>query len=765
MKINHCSSILRRVALVALVTLAFAIAPVVASAHPLGNFTINHFTRIEVSDRAVKLHNVIDMAEIPTFQELQQIDKDGDGKASATELEEYANLGANQLARQMFLIVDGTRVPLSVISKNVNLPAGAGGLNTLRIEFDLSGHISSANSGATRELRFEDDNYSDRIGWREIVVAPALGVKVFNSSAFGNGLSDELRTYPQDRLSAPLDERTAQLSFSNGAMPAGAHALLSRDGRIAESPARDRLAELIAVPNLTPGVVLIGLLFAIVLGAAHALSPGHGKTVVGAYLVGSRGTARHAAFLGLTVTVTHTAGVFALGVITLLASEYVVPEKLFPYLSLISGSIVVAIGFSLFVRRLRKVLRIGAHTHDGHTHDHNHADHQHDSIDPNQPHSHGGRMHSHLPPGADGSPITWKNLLALGVSGGILPCPSALVVLLAAISLHRVGYGLLLVLAFSAGLAGVLTGVGLAFVYAGRLLKSVGPLGRLSKVLPIVSAFVITCAGFAISYQALGQAGIDLSAIFTRISSMSITPSFSSVGTFGLLGLGLVYGIKHATEADHIVAVSTIVTEHRKLWRAALVGALWGTGHTASLVVVGAIVLALRIAIPERIAGGLEFLVALMIIVLGVMAFRRAIRRRADFHVHRHDHGLSAHSHFHFHEANQSALSEDHSHRVARIGFKPTIVGAVHGLAGSAALTLLVLTQIKSATLGLLYLGIFGAGSILGMLLMSGLVGLPFVLTSRKLAGAHFPLQLLASVLSIVFGFVYAYEIGFAGWL
>jgi hypothetical protein len=287
----------------------------------------------------------------------------------------------------------------------------------------------------------------------------------------------------------------------------------------------------------------------------------------------------------------------------------------------------------------------------------------------------------------------------------------------------------------------------------------------LSKVLPIVSAFVITCAGFAISYQALGQAGIDLSAIFTRISSMSITPSFSSVGTFGLLGLGLVYGIKHATEADHIVAVSTIVTEHRKLWRAALVGALWGTGHTASLVVVGAIVLALRIAIPERIAGGLEFLVALMIIVLGVMAFRRAIRRRADFHVHRHDHGLSAHSHFHFHEANQSALSEDHSHRVARIGFKPTIVGAVHGLAGSAALTLLVLTQIKSATLGLLYLGIFGAGSILGMLLMSGLVGLPFVLTSRKLAGAHFPLQLLASVLSIVFGFVYAYEIGFAGWL
>ncbi|HEY8204173.1 MAG TPA: hypothetical protein VIF81_05545 [Pyrinomonadaceae bacterium] len=764
MKTIHRSSILRRVGLVAVVALVFAFASAVASAHPLGNFTINHFTRIEVSDRAVKLHNVIDMAEIPTFQELQQIDKDGDGKASATEVEEYANLAANQLARQVFLTIDGTRVPLNVLSKNVSLPAGAGGLSTLRIEFDLGGQILSANTGATHELEFHDNNYSDRIGWREIVVMPAPGVKIFNSSAFGNGLSDQLRAYPQDRLSAPLDERAAQLSFSNGAMPAGAHALVSRDGRIAEAQTRDRLAELIAVPNLTPGLVLIGLLFAIVLGAAHALSPGHGKTVVGAYLVGSRGTARHAAFLGLTVTITHTAGVFALGLVTLLASEYVAPEKLFPFLSLISGGIVVAIGLSLFVRRLRKALRTGAHTHDGHTHDHE-ADHQHEGINPNQLHSHGGSMHSHLPPGADGSPLTWKSLLALGVSGGILPCPSALVVLLASISLHRVGYGLLLVLAFSVGLAGVLTGVGLAFVYAGRLLKSVGTLGKLSRVLPIVSAFVITCAGLAISYQALAQAGIDLHAIFTRIGSMSIAPSFASVGTFGLLGLGLVYGIRHATEADHIVAVSTIVTEHRKLWRAALVGALWGTGHTASLVVVGAIVLALKIAIPERIASGLEFLVALMIIALGVMAFRRALRRRADFHVHRHDHELSAHSHFHFHEGNQLPLAEDHSHRVARIGFKPTIVGAVHGLAGSAALTLLVLTQIDSPALGLLYLGIFGAGSILGMLLMSGLVGLPFVLTSRRLAGAHFPLQLLASLLSIVFGLAYAYETGFAGWL
>lgn len=774
MKLNNCFSLCKRVVLVS----AFVVAAVNIHAHPLGNFTINHFTRIELSNDKVKLHAVIDMAEIPTFQELPKIDRDGDGKASVAELDDYANRITPQFADQLFLKVDGARVPLSVGAKNLSLPAGTGGLQTFRLEFDLDGQLPPADRSAIRELGFEDNNHAGRVGWREIVVAPVSGTKVFNSSAFANALTDELRAYPQDRLAAPLDERTAQLSFSNGAIPAGAQPLIARDGQPAQAPARDRLAELIAVPKLTPGLVLLGLLFAIVLGAVHALSPGHGKTVVGAYLAGSRGTARHAAFLGLTVTFTHTAGVFALGLVTLLASQYVVPERLFPVLSVLSGAMVVVIGVGLLIRRLRAALGRHSqgvtHTHDGHIHtrtsdDQTHSpDHDHEG-DPTKPHSHGGRPHSHLPPGADGSAVTWKSLLALGVSGGILPCPSALVVLLAAISLHRIAYGMLLVMAFSVGLAGVLTAVGLLFVYAKRLLKSSGHFGRLSEVLPVVSALVITAAGLGICYEALMEAGIEpfslLSGFITRINSVAAAPSFSSIGTFGLLGLGLVYGVKHATEADHIVAVSTIVTEHRKLARAALVGALWGAGHTASLVAVGAVVLALKIGIPERVAGWLEFLVALMIIGLGVFAFRRAVRERADFHVHCHGHGLLAHSHVHFHEDEQPAIFPDHSHKVARIGIKPTIVGAVHGLAGSAALTLLVLTQINSPSLGLLYLAIFGAGSILGMLLMSGLVGLPFVLTSRHLSGAHFPLQVLASMLSIVFGFAYAYEIGVGGWL
>jgi len=742
----------------------------VTIAHPLGNFTLNHFSRIEVGSDQIRLRYVIDMAEIPTFQELQTLTTyDNDAPPSKAKLDAFAARAAAEYASGMSLSVDGVRIPIQVLTANASLLAGAGGLQTMRIQCDLVSAIPAGNVAAVHRLLFADNNYGDRIGWRELVVSPLPGLSVFDSSAFGSSITDELKTYPGDMLQAPLDERRAELSFTKGAIPSGANALLTRDGHAVSVRSRDRLAELIAVPDLTAGVALLGLLMAVLLGALHALSPGHGKTVVGAYLVGSRGTARHAAFLGLTVTLTHTAGVFALGVATLLASQYVVPERLFPVLSLLSGAIVVVIGVSLLIRRMRAP--VGWHKRRVHLHDeHLHHDHSHtQDHDPTKMHSHGGRKHSHLPPGADGSPVTWRSLLALGISGGILPCPSALVVLLAAISLHRVGYGLLLVVAFSAGLAAVLTAVGLAFVCARRLLKSTGRFGRVATVLPVFSALMITCAGAAICYQALEQTGTGLftagAAIAARVISASAAPQFASIGGLGLLGLGLVFGLKHATEVDHIVAVSAIVSEHRRLARAAIVGALWGAGHTASLVVVGTIVLALKIAIPERLASWLEFIVALMIISLGVMAFKRALSRRSDFHIHRHGHDYFSHSHLHFHEAEarQSAAIEGHSHEIVGIGIKPTIVGAVHGLAGSAALTLLVLTQISSPILGLLYLAVFGAGSILGMLLMSSLVGLPFVLGARKLSGVHYRLQMLAGLLSAAFGVWYAYETGITG--
>ena len=243
--------------------------------------------------------------------------------------------------------------------------------------------------------------------------------------------------------------------------------------------------------------------------------------------------------------------------------------------------------------------------------------------------------------------------------------------------------------------------------------------------------------------------------------------SFTSVGVFALLALGLVFGLKHATEVDHVVAVSTIVSEHRNVLRSALVGGLWGVGHTASLILVGVLVLVFRVAIPQRVANWLEFGVALMIIALGLLAIMRVLRKRADIHLHRHSHDGQSHVHVHFHEhgtEHASAVSSDasslrHSHAIARIGFKPLLVGAMHGLAGSAALTLLVLTQIQSISLGLLYLGLFGLGSTAGMLLMSGLIGLPFALSARRLTSINYGLQTAAGTLSIAFGLWYAFAV------
>ncbi len=244
--------------------------------------------------------------------------------------------------------------------------------------------------------------------------------------------------------------------------------------------------------------------------------------------------------------------------------------------------------------------------------------------------------------------------------------------------------------------------------------------------------------------------------------------SITSTGVLALLGLGLIFGLKHATEVDHVVAVSTIVSQHRNLMRSALVGAMWGAGHSAALLLVGVLVLSLRIPIPERISNWLELGVALMILGLGASALWRALQKGREVHVHKHNHDGLSHVHIHFHETatqHDPQQASPHTHAVHSIGIKPVLVGTMHGLAGSGALTLLILTQIKSAWLGMLYLAVFGIGSIAGMLLMSGLIGLPFALTSRNLSGIHHRLQAAAAGLSIAFGLWYVYHSSFTSGL
>jgi high-affinity nickel-transport protein len=234
-----------------------------------------------------------------------------------------------------------------------------------------------------------------------------------------------------------------------------------------------------------------------------------------------------------------------------------------------------------------------------------------------------------------------------------------------------------------------------------------------------------------------------------------------------LLGLGFVLGLKHATEADHLVAVSTIVSEHRSVWRSAAVGALWGLGHTASLFAAGAVLIALRVRIPEGVASALELAVALMIVLLGTRILYLVLRGRRDVHVHAHTHGGRTHTHLHFHGRSDAHRAPD-AHAVSHAwhkglwGWRPFAVGAVHGLAGSAALTLFVLggevMRGGSRLVGFAYLLVFGLGSVGGMLLMSTLIGLPFVLTAQRFRRVDTPVRLLAGAASILFGLYYAWQ-------
>jgi nickel/cobalt transporter (NicO) family protein len=411
------------------------VLPAAASAHPLGNFTINRFSRVEVAGPRVYVHYVLDLAEIPTFQA---------GTIDAPRL-------ARRIARGAELTVAGHRAPLFPVDWALAHPNGAGGLKTTRFEVILRGPLLRGRS----EVGYRDRNYADRIGWKEVVVGNAPS------------RSHELRAYPKNLLSSPLEVTHVRTSLVPGTVPeTRPHVTRGAALRAPDRVADSGFASLVARDHLGVWVVLASLAVALFWGAAHALSPGHGKTIITAYLVGRRGTPRHAALLGLIVTVTHTIGVFALGIVTLVLSRFIVPEQLYPWLNLTSGLLVVGIGLSV----LRARLRHRGHHHDGHHHAHD---------------------------------LSRRSLLAVGVSGGLLPCPSALVVLLAAISLHRVGFGLLLIVAFSAGLALTITGIGLVAVLARTAFGRLSFNGRVLSLLPTLSALVIVVAGVGMSARAI----------------------------------------------------------------------------------------------------------------------------------------------------------------------------------------------------------------------------------------------------------------------
>jgi len=464
-----------------------------ASAHPLGNFTINHYSGLHIERDHVGIDYVLDMAEIPAFQEVRQLDLDRNHKADEIETKDYPADKCREVKSHLNLRLNQTPLALSLTRSSVEFPPGVGGLDTLRLTCRLEGAIASPITNQLVE--FEDTYYPQRLGWREITVS--AGVPIQGNTSTSTSITKRLTDYPTDLLSSPLNQRQVSFTLNPSLLSDQSVAPLSKS---ANQPSQaligrtnDAFTRLITLEDHSLSATLVALAIAFVWGGFHALSPGHGKAIVGAYLVGSRSKVHHALVLGLTVTLTHTIGIFALGLLMLGTSQFVLTEAVFPWLNVMSGVLVTGIGLNLLIQRSRssQIFQTSISGQGHHHHDH---DHDHDRN-----HDHG---HSHLPPGADGS-ITWSSILALGISGGLLPCPSALVVLLSAIALGRIGFGLALVSAFSLGLAGVLTAIGLTLVYAKDWFERLPIQASRSRFFPAMSALFVTLIGLGITTKAL----------------------------------------------------------------------------------------------------------------------------------------------------------------------------------------------------------------------------------------------------------------------
>ena len=452
----------RVLAVVALVAASLAITAASAAAHPLGNFSTNHLTVVRVGTDRIDVRYVLDLAEIPTFRE-----RDIPAAERLARLRERVQSGV--------AVTAGGR-PVALRPRGpgrLGLRPGQAGLRTTRAEVLLGARVAARGAVVVR-----DGTYPGTVGWRAVVVRPGRDTAV-RADVPSVDPTRGLRVYPSDVLKSPADRRVARLSVAPGhgtvAAPDGDATVKGAHTR----PTSDGLAGAFADAAAGRGVLVFLLLAAFGWGALHALSPGHGKAMVAAYLVGTRGTPRDAVALGGIVTVTHTIGVFALGLVTLALSAYVLPEQLYPWLNLASGLLVVLVGVAVLRSRVR-----ARHHHDHHHHHRQHHDH-------------------------DDAPSR-RGLLAMGASAGLIPCPSALVVLLAAIAQAQIALGLALIVAFSLGLATTLTVLGLAVVWAGRFAGRIrlGPRTRVvAETLPALSAALIIVAGAALTVQALPALG------------------------------------------------------------------------------------------------------------------------------------------------------------------------------------------------------------------------------------------------------------------
>ncbi|HEX5014838.1 MAG TPA: hypothetical protein VFV72_11850 [Candidatus Limnocylindrales bacterium] len=488
------------------VTAALAAAHPV-EAHPLGNFTINHYAGITVAPSEIRLDVVIDLAEIPTFQERQHMDTDGDGTVSDAEAAAAQSPACARQAKALHLAVDGASLTPAQTSAAISFPAGLGGLSTMRLECGFVAPLAEPLT-AHSSISFEDASYPERIGWREIV-ASGDGVTVDADGLPETSPSGRLTAYPADLISQPLDIRSATITATPGGGGAATADYPVAENAVGAVPGGigGELPVIFRAADVTPLMLLISLGTAFALGAGHALTPGHGKTLMAAYLVGSRGRPIHAVGLGMAVTVSHTLGILVIAALVVGAQGLLPPDLVVRAAPAIAAVTIAVLGGWMLVAEVRRRVRArrAAAIHEG-AHDHG-LEHHHDHDDDGTPdlHSHGGVAHSHLPAG--GSTLSWRGLFALGLAGGLIPSTSALFILLGSIVAGRPAFGFVLVVIFGLGMAVVMTTIGLAMVFArGRLdrVPTGSSLGRAAGQLPLVAAVVVLAFGVYLSIQAIG---------------------------------------------------------------------------------------------------------------------------------------------------------------------------------------------------------------------------------------------------------------------
>jgi len=514
------------------------------AAHPLGNYSINQYFLVDLRGEQLEVYYLLDLAEIPSFAELDLLDTDFDSVVSRQEEDSYLGATVPALVEKIGLEVDGQAVPLEVVDRRLALAEGSAAMVVMNILVKLApATFEWPEPGTAWEIAIVSENHQEAIGVREcklligerfidqteerdrkrlgyqtrvfvdagqnpvyqdfdaqflLRLGPGTGAAIDGRSdpVFGWTATARAARDSGDRLmERAFGEVYAELAgegVDDTDGPAPTPRPVMRLDRPADtglagadqrygSPAKgdegsvgilyDRISAVIRSEEITPTMFLLGLAIAAVLGAAHARSPGHGKTVMAAYLVGERGTVAHAILLGLVVTATHTWSVLLLGFVSLSLREYVAEETLSFWMGIASGVLIVVIGVVLFLRRYKAYILARRNHEHGHEHGHSHV------------------------AAPDGRTLSYWNILGLGFSGGIVPCPTALIVLLLAIRFGRLGYGLLLILAFSFGLALVLVVIGILVVRASGLVRRVvGSDGRL-QLLSVVSSSVIVLLG------------------------------------------------------------------------------------------------------------------------------------------------------------------------------------------------------------------------------------------------------------------------------